>query len=119
MVKEYLQNMVVSRECSWNICETKYRGKRKEKESIEARIKRIQSDGNIAVEYFTPRNENQSLRDELKSLKEKLGKIEKELQRLEMERCEIEKDRDLYQTMLKEVEDLEKAASKNNRGKRR
>ena len=110
MVREYLKSVLHEIEEQRKANTAEIEEQRLEKETIDKKIARIQSE--FDMEYFSPRRSEGSLREQLADLQKNNMILKEELRKLEEEEQQLEKKQENFRKMLEEVEELEKKAKK-------
>lgn len=110
MVKEYLYDRKNEKDNELERCKEEYEKQLHSKKLIKERMNKIQNNGEITIEYFSPRSGNRSLRGELDQLSRELKSINESLCDLESKIEQIEKEKEQFQQMINEIRELEKRA---------
>ena len=110
MVKEYLYDRKNEKDNELEKCKEEYEKQLRSKKLIKERMNKIQNNGEITIEYFSPRSGNRSLREELDQLSRKLKSVNESLCDLENRLEQIEKEKEQFQQMIDEIRELEKRA---------
>ena len=98
MVKEYLYDRKNEKDNELEKCKEEYEKQLRSKKLIKERMNKIQNNGEITIEYFSPRSGNRSLREELDQLSRKLKSVNESL-------CDLENRLDFANDTIDMLED--------------